>query len=201
MVKQKVDRYQVVDGTDVLQLGPRYTSPVTGLVGDYLVAQVFHRTIRAGRSVLVTRQEAERLHAWLGRWLAEGWDGTPRVCGRVHRAGGGEYKGAEWTCAQPPEHAGDHAGPATGWRAETGWPGRCQWPRDDAPYLVGAVTGRAGRVELASPGMQAYYAGQALVCCRCGGPIRGDRPFILASGDPQESHHHPVCPGGEDGTS
>lgn len=34
-----------------------------------------------GRSVLLSRAQVEQLHDWLGRWLAEGWDGVPPVQG------------------------------------------------------------------------------------------------------------------------
>jgi hypothetical protein len=34
-----------------------------------------------GKSVLLSRAQVEDLHDWLGRWLAEGWDGVPPVQG------------------------------------------------------------------------------------------------------------------------
>ena len=113
--------FEAVDGTDVLQVGPRSRQSPE----DVLVLSVFHRTTGGGRSNLLTRAHAAALHAWLGWWLANGWPGVPRRCGNEHD----EPRRARWRCDLDPEHAGDHEGPAIGWYTEAGKPGREVWPR------------------------------------------------------------------------
>lgn len=54
----------VAIGTDELHIG------IGGAVYDMY-----------GRSVLLSRAQVEDLYEWLGRWLAEGWDGVPPVQG------------------------------------------------------------------------------------------------------------------------
>jgi hypothetical protein len=67
------DRFQHVDRNTVLQLGPRHKTPCT----DELLVMLFHRTTGTIKdSALMDRADAEKLHAWLGVWLAEGWDGV-----------------------------------------------------------------------------------------------------------------------------
>lgn len=74
-MKHPDDDYELVDHNDVLQVGARHKKPCS----DDLVLQVFHRTTGGGRSVLIEREQAAELHDWLGRWLAEGWDGVRRA--------------------------------------------------------------------------------------------------------------------------
>ncbi len=104
------DGYEAADHTDVLQVRPRHRRPCT----DDLVLSVFHRTTGAGRSILLTRQHAAALRAWLGRWLAEGWDDVPRRCAAGHAPGGGCWL---FECDQPPGHPPPHEGLAVGWPA------------------------------------------------------------------------------------
>jgi hypothetical protein len=116
------DRYEhhEPDNT-VLTVGPRHITPVT----DDLVLAVRHRTTGGGRSALLSRPSVAGLHAWLGRWLADGWDGVPRRCGDVYRPD----ELHAWVCALEPGHvrAGlNHSGRATAWPAgsapaETSW--------------------------------------------------------------------------------
>lgn len=112
--------------TDVMQIRPR-TRPASE---DELVVTVQHRTIGAGRSILIERAHAEKLHEWLGKWLAEGWPGVPRACGEHHRPDPLH----DWKCDQEPGHDTDHEGPAVGWAtADHGRPGRKSWPRVSGP--------------------------------------------------------------------
>jgi hypothetical protein len=125
----KRESFEVLDGTTLLQLGPRYRSPVPGPGGDTVVAQLYQRTMgpSSGRSILLQRADVESLAAWCAQWLDEGWDGTPRACGRRHE----DRDGRVWECDQEPGHilAGRwHEGPCTGWRtSDGGRPGRIDW--------------------------------------------------------------------------
>jgi hypothetical protein len=105
-MKHPQDAFELIDGTDVLRAAARHVRPCS----DDLVLQVFHRTTGGARSVLVRRPDAERLHAWLGRWLAEGWDGVKRECGAEHAEDG--YR---WRCGLPPGDHRTHRGRAVLW--------------------------------------------------------------------------------------
>jgi hypothetical protein len=118
------DPFQHIDQNDVLEFGPRHKRPVT----DDLVAQIFHRTTGGGRSALLPRSEVARLHAWLGQWLEQGWDGVTRKCGAVYRRDGLHC----WVCDQPPDGHSWHEGPATIWAAGEAEPHpRASWSDDD----------------------------------------------------------------------
>ena len=116
---------QQTDHNDVLQFGPRYKA-AGSYQTDELVASVFHRTTGGGRSALLRRPQVEELHAWLGRWLAGGWDGTERTCqDRLREAD------CVFECDQEPGHATRHEGPAIGWTIG-GRPGRAGWANDQS---------------------------------------------------------------------
>lgn len=102
------ETYDLTEGVDRLHVGPRHTRPVS----DELVLSVAHRTIGDPRSILVSRRDAEEMHAWLGRWLSEGWDGVARQCGVTMREGPWT-----WQCTRDPHTAGDHAGKAISWES------------------------------------------------------------------------------------
>lgn len=70
----RADSFEIADHNDVLQVLPRHVKPCS----DDLLLKVFHRTTGGGRSVLLSRRQAEGLHEWLSRWLAEGWDGVKK---------------------------------------------------------------------------------------------------------------------------
>lgn len=116
--------HQHVDHNDVLQFGPRY-KPGGNFQTDELVASIFHRTIGGGRSALLNRPAAEELHAWLGQWLAEGWDNAERTCQDQLREADCVFQ-----CDQYPGHATRHEGPAIGWATAGGRPGRTAWAND-----------------------------------------------------------------------
>lgn len=111
--------FEAVMATDVLQLKGRCKPPAE----DEVVLCVFHRTTGGGRSILLERSQVEALHEWLGKWLADGWPGVPRKCGRHHSDDVGE-----WRCDQEPGHASDHEGNPIGWRSGRN-PGRTSWPQ------------------------------------------------------------------------
>jgi hypothetical protein len=106
------ETYDLTENVDRLHVGPRHVRPVS----DELVLSVAHRTIGDPRSILVSRRDAEELHAWLGRWLAEGWDGVERQCGAEKRMGLWT-----WKCTRAPHGptAGDHRGRATSWPSDS----------------------------------------------------------------------------------
>jgi hypothetical protein len=107
------DGYELVDHNDVFQLGPRENPAYS----DHVLAHIFHRTTRGGRSVVMTRPAVAELHAWLERWLAEGWDGVTRRCGTVvHEEGAGVGR---WVCDKPPEPHRVHSGLASIWPTGT----------------------------------------------------------------------------------
>src|SRR5262249_51082539 len=56
-----------------LDVGPRHKMPIT----DDVVLSVGTRGGYSSRSILLTRARAEELHDWLGKWLANGWEGVP----------------------------------------------------------------------------------------------------------------------------
>lgn len=149
--------FEAIDGSDVLQVTGRTTPPRE----DVLAARIFHATTGGGRSILLRRPAAEALHDWLARWLAEGWDGVPRACGRAYRPD----RLHEWRCDDEPGHLGDHEGPCTGWSAQDhGKPGRARWPGTgraaaDAGQRLHRDTARAPRPRL--------LPGEACQCAGC----------------------------------
>lgn len=64
-------------GREGLAFTSRHKKPVS----DDIAVQAFHPTTGASRSFVMSRPEAEELHAALGKWLAAGWagfvDGAP----------------------------------------------------------------------------------------------------------------------------
>lgn len=112
--------FEAVMATSVLQVKGRYKPPAE----DEVVLCVLHRTTGGGRSILLERSQVEALHEWLDKWLAGGWPGVPRKCGRHHR----DDDLGEWRCDQEPGHDGDCEGNPVGWRPGRK-PGRASWPR------------------------------------------------------------------------
>jgi hypothetical protein len=93
--------FEALMGTSALKIAGRCKPPAE----DEIALHVFHRTTGGGRAIVLERSQAEDLHEWLGKWLAEGWPGVARKCGLHHREDLGD-----WRCDQEPGHDGDCEG-------------------------------------------------------------------------------------------
>lgn len=107
------DQVNIVESRDRLTVGPRHQVPCS----DDLVLAVRHRTIGDPRSILLSRAVAADLHAWLGRWLDQGWDGVPRQCGEMYTDRDDPGSCARWQCTLDPDDGHKvHDGKPTVWR-------------------------------------------------------------------------------------
>ncbi len=76
--------------TEMLAVNPRSTSHPT----DELLIGIGRHDYGGGKSIIVSRTQAQELHDWLAGWLAGGWDGVKPVEGPTSAAVIEHYKAA-----------------------------------------------------------------------------------------------------------